>query len=66
MTLQEVWKIKDQKSQETKNMTTAQLNEYFAESLQEFRKITGKQITNNEYGFIRGSEYYIKLAREGN
>ena len=62
MTIQEVWKIKEQKSQVTKDMTTEQLNEYFADSMREFSKITGKQLTNKEYGYIRGAEYYKNLT----
>jgi hypothetical protein len=58
MILHDVWKIKEQKSQLTKDMTTAQLNEYFADSLLEFSKITGKSLTKKEHGYIRGADYY--------
>ena len=44
MTLQEVWEIKAQKSQVTKEMTTEQLKNYYADSMREFCRITGKQI----------------------
>jgi virulence-associated protein VapD len=44
MTLQEVWKIKAEKSQITKDMTTRQLKEYYSNSLREFYKIIGKQL----------------------
>ena len=61
MTLQEVLEIKAQKSQVTKDMTTEQLNEYYADSLQEFCKITGKQLKSESHGYIRGAEYYRNL-----
>ena len=57
MTIQEVWQIKDQKSRITKDMTTAQLNEFFANSLREFSKITGKQLKTT-VSYIRETEYY--------
>ena len=50
MTLQEVLKIKVEKSQLTKNMTTEQLKTYFSNSLLEFYKITGKTMNNNTAG----------------
>jgi hypothetical protein len=48
MMLQEIWKIKAEKSQLTKDMTTEQLREYYSKSLSEFCKITGKQLTKNK------------------
>ena len=48
MTIQEVWEIKSQKSQVTKNMTTEQLKDYYAASLKEFHEITGKQFQQRE------------------
>ena len=62
MTLQEVLIIKEQKSQMTKDMTTEQLNEFFAGSLREFSRITGKRITKEEFAFTRGAEYYANLS----
>ena len=47
MTLQEIWLIKEQKSQTTKNMTAEQLKEYFSESICEFYKLTGKPINTD-------------------
>ena len=57
MTLQEILEIKARKSQVIKDMTTEQLNEYYTDSLQEFCKITGKQLKKESYGYIRGAEY---------
>jgi len=48
MTLQEIWKIKEEKSQATKNMTTEQLNEYFSASMREFYKLTNKPLSNEQ------------------
>ena len=50
MTLQEVLEIKVVKSQLTKDMTTAQLKTYYANSLQEFCKITGKRMNKKTEG----------------
>ena len=61
ITLQEVLEIKARKSQVTKDMTTEQLNEYYADSLQEFCKIAGKQLKNEAQGYIHGTEYYRNL-----
>jgi hypothetical protein len=60
MILHEVWRIKEEKSKITKDMTTSQLNEYYADSIREFSKITGKQLPRKDYAFIRGAEYYAK------
>jgi len=43
MTIQEVWKIKEEKSQITKDMTAEQLRDYCANVMREFYKITGKK-----------------------
>ena len=66
MTIQEVWEIKARKSQITKDMTTEQLKEYYADSLREFYRITGKQLKNETYAFIRGAEYYRNLDKKEN
>jgi len=42
MSLQEVWEIKAEISQKTKDMTTIQLKEYYANALREFNKIMNK------------------------
>ena len=42
MSLQEVWQIKAEKSKLTKDMTTAQLKEYYDNALREFNKMIVK------------------------
>jgi hypothetical protein len=42
MTIEEVWEIKAELSQVTKNMTTEQLKEHYANVMREFYKIMGK------------------------
>jgi len=44
MNLQEVWEIKAEESKKTKDMTTAQLIEYYNNVLLEFNKIMGSQV----------------------
>jgi len=42
MSLQEVWEIKAEESKKTKDMTTAELKEYYDNALREFNKIMVK------------------------
>ena len=48
MSLQEIWQIKAEQSKITKDMTTAELKEYYANTIREFNKIIGNQNTKNE------------------
>ena len=45
MSLQEILEIKAEESKKTKDMTTAQLKEYYANAMREFYKIMGKLVT---------------------
>ena len=48
MTLQEVQEIKAKKSQIVKDMTVEQLNEYYADNLNEFNRIIGNQVKSEK------------------
>ena len=43
MSLQEIWQIKSEQSKITKDMTTAQLKEYYVNAMREFNKIMGNK-----------------------
>ena len=58
MTIQEVWKIKEEKSQLTKNMTADQLITYYANSLMEFNRVMGNPLENMH------EEYKVEAPRE--
>ncbi|MCL1873328.1 MAG: hypothetical protein FWF85_04340 [Clostridiales bacterium] len=47
MSLQEIWQIKAEKSKLTKDMTIAQLKEYYDNVLREFSKIIDNQVAKN-------------------
>ena len=48
MSLQEIWQIKAELSKITKDMTTAELKEYYANTIREFNEIISNQSTKGE------------------
>ena len=48
MSLQEIWQIKAEQSKITKDMTTSELIEYYANIIREFNIIIGNQSGKNE------------------
>ena len=46
MNLQEIWQIKAELSKITKDMTTAELKEYYVNTIREFNKVIGNQSAN--------------------